>query len=325
MQSSLRNYGQEESRLLNLRRLRSSREWCAHGVCCCRRRGHVLACDSFTPSFPPLSYSTWPTSQNEKGQHASRPSRWHFATGVWELWELALAWLQRNEIIRSEKLQNESVPEFFEFSSQILPRIFEEFSCFVSWDGDQKKFTKNLRHFHQCKIPRQIRREIHKSFLESEQSKKSGLALPWETKDTVVVLRSPAPPVEYQTPLSPKIHPKMHPESSPKTNVRKMYEKCIFFVIFSYVGFGRRCGVNFGSYLGFRGVLYPERREQGLVWQGIVCGGGWVVERWRVPLGQCGRIAQAPPGSSLGQADWGHTHVVDHKPCTWSVLLGEVP
>ena len=36
--------------------------------------------------------------------------------------------------------------------------------CFVG-NGDQKKFTKNPRHFS-CKIPRQIRKIIHKMFLE---------------------------------------------------------------------------------------------------------------------------------------------------------------
>ena len=58
--------------------------------------------------------------------------------------------------------------------------------------------------------------------------------------------RSPAPRTEYKTPLILEIHPKMHPESSPETHIRKKYEKYtktpdfrVFFVIFSYFGFGR--------------------------------------------------------------------------------------
>ena len=74
--------------------------------------------------------------------------------------------------IRSEKLQNESSPNFFEFSSRILPRIllrfFPEFFVlrFVG-NGDQKKITKNPRHFSMQNSHASI---IHKMFLESRKS-----------------------------------------------------------------------------------------------------------------------------------------------------------
>ena len=66
--------------------------------------------------------------------------------------------------IRSEKSQNKSSPNFSDFCPGFCPEFLSEFSPkflrffvlrFVG-NGDQKKFTKNLRHF-QCKIPWPIR------------------------------------------------------------------------------------------------------------------------------------------------------------------------
>ena len=54
--------------------------------------------------------------------------------------------------IRSEKLQNESSPNFSNFRPEFCPECCSEFSpnfsCFVSWGTEtRKKFTKNPRHF----------------------------------------------------------------------------------------------------------------------------------------------------------------------------------
>ena len=59
------------------------------------------------------------------------------------------------------------VPEFFEFSSRILPRIllrifpefFEDFSCFVSWETETRKNSPKIPAIFQCKIPRQTRKK----------------------------------------------------------------------------------------------------------------------------------------------------------------------
>ena len=81
------------------------------------------------------------------------------------------------ESVRSEKLQN----KFFEFLSWILPRIllriFPDFfrGFFVLrfvGNRDQKKFSKNPTFF-QCKFPGKYEKNIHKTFLESRQSKES--------------------------------------------------------------------------------------------------------------------------------------------------------
>ena len=81
-------------------------------------------------------------------------------------------------IIRSEKSQNESSPNFFEVLTRILPRIslrifsefFEDFSCFVSWETETRKNSPKIPAIFQCKIPRQILKKIHKMFLERRQS-----------------------------------------------------------------------------------------------------------------------------------------------------------
>ena len=72
------------------------------------------------------------------------------------------------QFLMSEKLQNESSPNFFKYSSRILPRIslrifpnfLGEFSCFISWETEtRKKITKKSPPFFQCEIPRQLRRK----------------------------------------------------------------------------------------------------------------------------------------------------------------------
>ena len=91
-----------------------------------------------------------------------------------------VSWCCQN-VIRPEKLQNESSPEFFELSSRILPRsllrifaeFLEEFSCFASWETETRKDSPKIPAIFQCKIPRQIRekKKIHRIFLGSGQSK----------------------------------------------------------------------------------------------------------------------------------------------------------
>ena len=51
--------------------------------------------------------------------------------------------------------------------------FFEDFSCFVSWETETRKNSPKIPAIFQCKIPRQTRKKnIHKIFLESRQSKK---------------------------------------------------------------------------------------------------------------------------------------------------------
>ena len=82
------------------------------------------------------------------------------------------------DYVRSEKLQNESFPNvrifFPNFALNFapdFPQIFKEFSCFVSWETETRKIHLKSPPFYHCKTPREVRRKIHKTFLESEQSK----------------------------------------------------------------------------------------------------------------------------------------------------------
>ena len=87
-------------------------------------------------------------------------------------------------MVRSEKLQNENSPIFFEFSSRILLRIFHEFfdwfSCFVSWETETRKIHQKSPAFFNAKFPGKLEEKIHKSFLESGPSKE------WEVGSVVV-------------------------------------------------------------------------------------------------------------------------------------------
>ena len=71
------------------------------------------------------------------------------------------------------KVAERKFPKSFEFLSWILPRIslrifpelFEEFSCFVSWETETIKNSPKTPAIFQCKIPRQIRKKMFtKSF-----------------------------------------------------------------------------------------------------------------------------------------------------------------
>ena len=66
-------------------------------------------------------------------------------------------------------------PEFLEFSVRILPRIFpeffEDFSCFVSWETETRKNSPKIPAIFNAKFPGKHRKNIHKTLLESRQSK----------------------------------------------------------------------------------------------------------------------------------------------------------
>ena len=80
--------------------------------------------------------------------------------------------------LRSEKLQNGSSPEFFNFFSRILPRIllrifpeiFKDPSCFVSCETETRKNSPKIPAIFQCKIPGQIRKKYSRKF-SGEQAK----------------------------------------------------------------------------------------------------------------------------------------------------------
>ena len=65
----------------------------------------------------------------------------------------ATSW-KLQEFVRSEKPQNESFPNFWNFRSGFapnfspnFPRIFRGFFVLLVGNGDQKRFTENPRHF----------------------------------------------------------------------------------------------------------------------------------------------------------------------------------
>ena len=86
-------------------------------------------------------------------------------------------WKQPNHQVK--KVAERKFPEFFTFSSRILPRIllrifpkfFEEFSCFVSWQTETKsKFHQDSPPFFNAKFPCKLEENTHKSFLESRRA-----------------------------------------------------------------------------------------------------------------------------------------------------------
>ena len=84
------------------------------------------------------------------------------------------------ELLRSEKLQNESFPNFSnsrpefcpEFCSEFSPNFSRTFSCFVSWETETRKNSPKIPAIFQRKIPRQTqKKKIHKILLESRHTK----------------------------------------------------------------------------------------------------------------------------------------------------------
>ena len=82
------------------------------------------------------------------------------------------------QLLRSEKLQNESFPNFSnfrpefcpEFLLRIFPEFFEEFSCFASRETEARKNSPKIPPFFNAKFPGKFEEKIHKMFLESGQS-----------------------------------------------------------------------------------------------------------------------------------------------------------
>ena len=80
--------------------------------------------------------------------------------------------------LQVRKVAERKFPEFFEFSSRILPQILlrsfpekkEEFSCFVSWETETRKNSPKIPAIFQCKIPRQIRKKYSQNS-SGEQAK----------------------------------------------------------------------------------------------------------------------------------------------------------
>ena len=70
-------------------------------------------------------------------------------------------------------------PRIFEFSPRIslrillriFPEIFQDFSCFVSWETETTKNSPKIPPFFNAKSPGKVKEKIHKSFLESRQTK----------------------------------------------------------------------------------------------------------------------------------------------------------
>ena len=84
----------------------------------------------------------------------------------------------RENWCEARKAAERKFPEFFEFSSRILPRIslrifpefFEDFSCFVSWETETRKNSPKIPAIFQCKIPRQTRKKYSQNS-SGEQAK----------------------------------------------------------------------------------------------------------------------------------------------------------
>ena len=56
------------------------------------------------------------------------------------------------------------VPNFAPNFAPNFPRIFEEFSCFISWETETRKNSPKIPAIFQCKIPRQTRRKNPQKF-----------------------------------------------------------------------------------------------------------------------------------------------------------------
>ena len=74
-------------------------------------------------------------------------------------------------VLRSEKLQNESSPNFSNFCPGFCSEFFEDFLCFDLWgNGEQKKIHEKSLPFFNAKFPGKHGKNIHKIVLESRQS-----------------------------------------------------------------------------------------------------------------------------------------------------------
>ena len=85
--------------------------------------------------------------------------------------------LHETRMLRSEKLQNESFPNFSNFRPEFtpnfapnFPEFLEGFSCFVRGKRRPEKIHQKSPPFFNAKFPSKYKKEIHKFLLESRQS-----------------------------------------------------------------------------------------------------------------------------------------------------------
>ena len=84
-------------------------------------------------------------------------------------------YLKSRHFVRSEKLQNESSPTFFdvrpEFGPEFLSEFSEEFACFsFLWEIETRRNSQKSPPFFNAKFPGKFEEEIHRSFLEVDFS-----------------------------------------------------------------------------------------------------------------------------------------------------------
>ena len=89
--------------------------------------------------------------------------------------------------LRSEKLQKESSPNF----SNSRPELFEDFSCFISWETETTINSPKIPTIFQCHIPRQTQpKQPQKVFWRAAK-----VNIPWEcshsscTKKFALIIR----------------------------------------------------------------------------------------------------------------------------------------
>ena len=94
-------------------------------------------------------------------------------------WILLFFWGKWPEFVRSEKLLNESSPNFSNFRPEFCPEFCSEFSpnssrsFRASFWRSQKKIHRKFPPFFNAKFPVNFEEQTHKSFRESGQSKNS--------------------------------------------------------------------------------------------------------------------------------------------------------
>ena len=76
-----------------------------------------------------------------------------------------------HHMVRTEKLQNESFPNFSNFRPGFAPNFPRIFRWFSSWETETRNNSPKIPAIFQCKIFRQTRRKnVHKILLGSRQS-----------------------------------------------------------------------------------------------------------------------------------------------------------
>ena len=106
------------------------------------------------------------------------------------------------KLFRSEKLQNESSPNFSNFRPEFCPEFCSEFSpnfsriFRASFRGKRRpeKIHQKSPPFFNAKFPGEHEKNIHKHFLESRKSKSCG-----DLRDTVIVAHVSGDPLSRYT------------------------------------------------------------------------------------------------------------------------------